>query len=111
MVGPIVIAEAANNRIGLLDLDTDREGMVAEQSRQRVEVLPNRWTTRAHPELRRAQPFEGSADEVKTVRITYDPRFLFAQTKPPSREEFSQLGEDDRFELRLERARTTKSSA
>ena len=33
VVGPIVIAEAANNRIGLLNLVTDRESMIAEQMR------------------------------------------------------------------------------
>ena len=32
MVGPIVVTEAANDRIGLLNLDTDGEGVVAEQA-------------------------------------------------------------------------------
>ena len=78
MIGAIVVTEAANNRIGLLDLHTDREGMVAEQPRQRIKVFPNRLPTRSHQELRGSQPFEGSANEVKTIRITYYPCFLFA---------------------------------
>jgi hypothetical protein len=54
---------------------------------------------RTHQELRWREPFEPSANEVKALRITYDPCFLITEAKPPCREEFSQLGEDDRFEL------------
>ena len=32
VVGPVMVAEAANDRIGLLNLDTDGEGVVAEQA-------------------------------------------------------------------------------
>jgi hypothetical protein len=42
-----------------------------------------------YQELRRRQPFEGSADEVKTIRITYDPRLFVAQAEPPRCQEFS----------------------
>ena len=99
VVGPVMIAEAANDRIGLLNLDADRESAVAEQPRQRVEVLPDRGSTRTHQELRRRQSFELTADEVKAFRVTDDPCFLIAQAKPPCCEELSQLGEDDPFEL------------
>ena len=62
-------------------------------------MIPNRRSTRSHQELRRRESFELTAHEVKAFRITYNPCFLFAQAKPPCSEEFSQLGEDDRFEL------------
>ena len=66
---------------------------------QRVEVLPDRGSTRAHQEFRRRESFELSADEVEAFRITNNPCFLRAEPQPPSCEELSQLGEDDRFEL------------
>ena len=46
VVGPEVFAEATNDRVGLLDLDSDRQGVISEQSRQRVEVSPDRGPTR-----------------------------------------------------------------
>ena len=99
VVGPKMVTEAANNRISLLNLESDRESTVAKQSRQCIQVFPNRLSTWSHQELRRRESFEPTTDKVKTIRIAHDPCFLFAQTEPPRFEKFSQLGEDDRFEL------------
>jgi hypothetical protein len=63
--------------------------MIAEDVEQRVHVIPYRTPTRTHHELRGREPLELSTHEVKAFRITYDPCFLFAQTKPPCLEEFS----------------------
>jgi hypothetical protein len=84
---------------------------VAEQGEQRIPVRPHRPAARAHQELRRAQPLELPADEVKPLRVTNDPRLLVTQPKSPRCQELPQLGEDDPFELSPRRASTTKSSA
>ena len=97
MVGPVVVAEAADDRVGLLDLDADREGAVAEQSGERVEVLPDRGSARAHQELLRREPSEVTAQEVEALGVPDDPGLLFAQAEPPRREELPHHGEDDPF--------------
>ena len=99
VVGAIMIAEAANDRIGLLNLLPDRENVVAEQLGQGFQVLPNRRATRSHQEFRRRKSLELSPDKVKALRVMHNSCFLRAQPQPPRCEEHSQLGEDDRFEL------------
>ena len=94
-----MIAEAANDRVGLLNLDADGRARLRNNARQGVQVLADRWPARTDQELRGRQPFELSAHEVKAFRVAYDLGFLFAQAKPPCCEKVSQLGEDDLFEL------------
>jgi hypothetical protein len=94
-----MIAEAANHRIGLLNLLPDRESVVAEQLGQGFPVLPNRRATRSHQEFRRRQSLELPPDKVKALRVMHNSRFLRTKPQSPSCEEHSQLGEDDRFEL------------
>ena len=52
VVGTIVIAEASDDPIGFLNLHTDREGVVAEQFEQGIQVLADRRSTRSHEEPR-----------------------------------------------------------
>ena len=71
-----MIAEAANNRIGLLNLLPDRESVVAEQLGQGFQVLPNRRAMRSHQEFHRRKSLELSADKVKALRVLHNSCFL-----------------------------------
>src|SRR5262249_5755929 len=95
----IVVAEAADDRIGLLNLNGDRESTIAEQLRQCIQVFPYRGLTRTYPELRWREAFEMTAHEVKPFRGTYNFCFLFTQAETPSCQEVAQPGEDDSFQL------------